>query len=48
VVAYDWVEEQTPPTEDEATRFGARGPIGAAWPDDPIYAALRTAGTSRV
>ena len=48
VVAYDWVEEQTPPTEDEAVRFGARSPIGAAFPDDPIYAALATAQASRV
>lgn len=48
VVAYDWVEEQTPPSEGEAERFGARRPIGAASPDDPIYAALRKAGTSRV
>ncbi|MFN3549978.1 MAG: nuclear transport factor 2 family protein [Mesorhizobium sp.] len=48
VVAYDWVEEQTPPPEDEAERFGVRKPIGAAFPDDPIYAALREAGTSQV
>lgn len=48
VVAYDWVEEQTPPTEDEAERFGARSPIGAAFPDDPIYAALAAARASQV
>lgn len=45
-VAYDWVEEQTPPTEDEATRFGARRPIGAAWPDDAVYGLLARAGGS--
>ena len=36
-VAYDWVEEQTPPTASEAERFGARAPIGGAFPHDPVY-----------
>ncbi len=40
VVAYDWVEEQTPPSASEGERFGARRPVGAAFPQDPIYAAL--------
>ena len=37
VVVYDWVAPQVAPTQDEATRFGGRTPIGAAYPDDPIY-----------
>lgn len=36
-VVYDWVAEQPLPHEDEATRFGVRQPIGARYPDDPIY-----------
>ncbi|MDN2582084.1 nuclear transport factor 2 family protein [Aquibium sp. ELW1220] len=47
VVAYDWVEEQQPPAEDEAARFGPRRPIGTAFPDDAIYAAIRAAGTAQ-
>jgi hypothetical protein len=43
VVAYDWVEEQTAPTESEEVRFGLRQPIGARFPDDPIYELLRSA-----
>lgn len=39
-VVYDWVEEQTPPESDEATRFGPRNPIGSPYPDDPIYSLL--------
>ncbi len=39
-VVYDWVEEQSPPGEDETTRFGPRNPIGSAWPDDPVYSLL--------
>lgn len=40
VVVYDWVEEQTVPTASESERFGARQPIGGAYPVDPIYALL--------
>jgi len=47
VVAYDWVEEQQLPAEDEAARFGPRRPVGAAFPDDAIYAAIRKAATAR-
>ena len=43
-VAYDWVEEQTPPEESETERFGPRLPIGATAPSDPIYALRRAAG----
>ncbi len=39
-VVYDWVEEQSPPVADEATRFGPRQPIGAPSPDDPVYSLL--------
>lgn len=39
-VVYDWVEEQDAPAEPEAKRFGARQPIGAAYPDDRIYSLL--------
>ncbi len=39
-VAYDWVEEQTPPEKMEADRFGPRQPIGGARPGDPVYALL--------
>lgn len=45
-VVYDWVEEQTPPAETEAERFGARQPIGAAAPSDAIYALRKAAGLS--
>jgi len=37
VVVYDWVEEQAVATEPEAIRFGSRLPLGARFPDDPIY-----------
>ncbi len=40
-VVYDWVEEQTPPEGSEAERFGLRQPVGAAFPDDPVYALLK-------
>lgn len=36
-VIYDWVEEQPLPAGSEAERFGIRQPIGAKWPDDPVY-----------
>lgn len=39
-VIYDWIDPQTAPTEDEATRFGGRTPIGQAYPHDPIYQSL--------
>jgi hypothetical protein len=39
-VVYDWVEEQAPPGQPEAERFGARQPIGGARPDDPLYRLL--------
>lgn len=41
VVVYDWVEEQPVPTSSEQSRFGVRQPIGAPFPDDPIYRMLR-------
>lgn len=41
VVAYDWVDEQVAATESEAVRFGLRLPLGARYPDDPIYDLLR-------
>ena len=37
VVVYDWIEEQAVATEPEAIRFGSRLPLGARFPDDPIY-----------
>lgn len=43
-VVYDWVEEQTPPAENEAARFGPRQPIGTAFPHDPIYGLLGVTG----
>lgn len=36
-VAYDWVDEQSPPTASESERFGPRQPIGCAFPDDAVY-----------
>ncbi len=39
-VVYDWVDEQTPPTQPDAERFGVRTPIGSRAPDDPIYGLL--------
>lgn len=36
-VVYDWVEEQRPPTSSETERFGPRQPIGAPYPNDPVY-----------
>jgi ketosteroid isomerase-like protein len=36
-VVYDWVEPQAVPAGSEAERFGQRTPIGAAWPEDPVY-----------
>ncbi|WP_085032629.1 nuclear transport factor 2 family protein [Ensifer aridi] len=36
-VVYDWIEEQRPPTSSETERFGLRQPIGAPYPNDPVY-----------
>jgi len=40
-VAYDWVEEQTPPEGSDAERFGVRQPVGGFFPHDPVYALLK-------
>lgn len=40
LVVYDWVDEQVPPEGSETERFGARQPIGSAYPADPIYSLL--------
>ena len=45
VVVYDWVNEETAATEPEAIRFGPRLPLGARYPDDPIYDLLGRRGT---
>ncbi|WP_420882172.1 nuclear transport factor 2 family protein [Rhizobium gallicum] len=37
-VVYDLVEEQSLPAAFETERFGPRQPIGASYPDDPVYA----------
>lgn len=42
IVAYDWVDEQVAATESEETRFGPRLPLGARFPEDPIYKLLRS------
>lgn len=39
-VVYDWVDEQTPPAQANAERFGVRQPIGTRAPGDPVYALL--------
>lgn len=44
VVAFDWVEEQTPPDDSEEVRFGPRKPVGTLYPNDPIYEIRRRAG----
>ncbi|MBR0825115.1 nuclear transport factor 2 family protein [Bradyrhizobium manausense] len=41
IVAYDWVDEQVAAAESETIRFGPRLPLGARYPDDPIYELLR-------
>lgn len=48
IVAYDWVEEQTAPTESEEVRFGPRTPIGSPHPDDPVYEIRAAARASRM
>lgn len=45
-VVYDWLEEQTPPAVPEAERFGLRQPIGAAHPNDPVYALRKRRSSS--
>lgn len=42
-VVYDWIEERERPelAQDDAQLFGARRPVGALAPADPIYALLR-------
>ncbi|ARO32592.1 NTF2 domain-containing protein (plasmid) [Rhizobium etli] len=42
-VVYDLVEEQTLAAASETEQFGARQPIGASFPDDPVYALGKTA-----
>ena len=37
-VVYDWMEPHPVPQLSESERFGARQPIGAAFPTDPSYA----------
>lgn len=44
MVIYDWVDEQRAPETDEPSRFGARQPIGAPFPDDVIYRFKKRAG----
>lgn len=40
-VIYDWIEERSrPELNDAAALFGARQPVGANWPQDPVYALL--------
>lgn len=42
-VVYDWIEERDRPelTQDTVVLFGARQPVGAAAPDDTLYALLQ-------
>jgi hypothetical protein len=40
MVVFDWVEETPVPALPEAERFGPRQPIGAQFPDDPVYTFL--------
>lgn len=37
VVVFDWTEEMPLPPGTEAERFSARTPIGATYPEDPVY-----------
>jgi hypothetical protein len=37
LVVFDWVEEMPLPPGTEAERFALRKPIGARYPDDPVY-----------
>ena len=47
-VIYDWVEPQAPSEGDEAARFGARQPIGAAFPADTLYSLRSECDTDKV
>ncbi|MFN7027773.1 MAG: nuclear transport factor 2 family protein [Sphingopyxis sp.] len=40
IVVFDWVEERPAQKTSEAERFGHRQPIGANWPNDPVYRLL--------
>lgn len=37
VVVFDWVENMPLPPGTEAERFGNKTPIGARYPNDPVY-----------
>lgn len=37
VVVFDWSETSPAPEGSEADRFGQKTPIGASYPDDPVY-----------
>ncbi len=41
-VVFDWVEEMPMPPGSEAERFETRTPIGGLYPDDAIYALLKS------
>ncbi len=41
MVVYDWIRPLGTPHGAEAERFGPRQPIGARYPEDPVYALLR-------
>ncbi len=42
VVVFDWTEEMPLPEGTEAERFGSRTPIGASYPNDPLYHVFKT------
>jgi hypothetical protein len=47
-VVYDWLEERERPELAQGDgRFGARQPVGAPWPADPVYAFLQGAAKQR-
>lgn len=48
-VVYDWVEERGRPelAQDDAALFCPRQPVGAAAPQDPVYALLREVRADR-
>lgn len=41
VVVYDWIRRLGTPQAPQAEHFGPRQPIGARYPEDPVYALLR-------
>ncbi|MPR13214.1 nuclear transport factor 2 family protein [Microvirga tunisiensis] len=47
-VVYDWLEEQTPPAASETERFSPRQPLGASYPDDPVYALRKRRTSSKI